>query len=129
MLGIKRIDHIPNTTIYEKPDTKPLIYLLQQEQLQFIGHVLRMNKEEPIYTISWQKHRGRQPTTFLSYIKKLLGYLEGMLTTAMISKTAQDRATSKQTCGRLHSMQPNDDDDETNKMLARFFNPNALDSD
>ena len=76
MLGIKRIDHIPNTTIYEKPDTKPRIYLLQQEQLQFIGHVLRMNKEEPIYTISWQK-TSRSPTNNIPELHQKTAWIFG----------------------------------------------------
>ena len=53
----------------------------------------------PIYTISWQK-TSRSPTNNVNvpelHSKKLLGDSEKMLTPAMISETAQDRATWKQ---------------------------------
>ena len=105
-LGIKcidhidHIDHISNTTIYEKTYTRPLIHLLQQQQLQFISHVLRKwttrNQPVPIYTISWQKkHQGRQPTTFLSYIQpwsqKQLKTEQLTLTKLVVACTAAER--------------------------------------
>ena len=47
MLDIKRIDHVLNTTVYSMTNTVPLIHLVRHRQLKFLGHILRMSKEEP----------------------------------------------------------------------------------
>ena len=47
MLNIKRIDHVLNTTVYSMTNTLPLIHLVRHCQLKFLGHILRMSKEEP----------------------------------------------------------------------------------
>ena len=47
MLNIKRIDHVLNTTVYSMTNTVPLIHLVRHRQLKFLGHILRMSKEEP----------------------------------------------------------------------------------
>ena len=47
MLNIKRIDHVLNTTVYSMTNTVPLIHLVRHCQLKFLGHILRMSKEEP----------------------------------------------------------------------------------
>ena len=47
MLNIKRIDHVLNTTVYAMANTVPLIHLVRHRQLKFLGHILRMSKEEP----------------------------------------------------------------------------------
>ena len=47
MLNIKCIDHVLNTTIYSMTNTVPLIHLVRHRQLKFLGHILRMSKEEP----------------------------------------------------------------------------------
>ena len=46
MLNIKRIDHVLNTTVYSISNTVPLIHLVRHRQLKFLGHILRMSKEE-----------------------------------------------------------------------------------
>ena len=46
MLNIKRIDHVLNTTVYSMTNTVPLIHLVRHRQLKFLGHILRMSKEE-----------------------------------------------------------------------------------
>ena len=47
MLNIKRIDHVLNTTVYFMNNTVPLIHLVRHRQLKFLGHILRMSKEQP----------------------------------------------------------------------------------
>ena len=47
MLIIKHIDLVLNTTVYSKTNTVPLIHLVRHRQLKFLGHILRMSKEEP----------------------------------------------------------------------------------
>ena len=48
MLNIKRIDHVLNTAVYSMTNTVPLIHLVRHRQLKFLGHILRMSKEEPL---------------------------------------------------------------------------------
>ena len=40
-------DHVLNTTVYSMTNTVPLIHLVRHRQLKFLGHILRMSKEEP----------------------------------------------------------------------------------
>ena len=46
MLNIKRIDHVLNTTVYSMTNTVSLIHLVRHRQLKFLGHILRMSKED-----------------------------------------------------------------------------------
>ena len=59
MLNIKRIDHVLNTAVYSMTNTVPLINLVRHRQLKFLGHILRMSKEEParcsVHPNHWQK--------------------------------------------------------------------------
>jgi hypothetical protein len=41
MLGIKRIQKVPNAHVYEQIGAEPLIYTVQKRQLRWIGHALR----------------------------------------------------------------------------------------
>ena len=47
MLNIKRNDHVLNTTVYSMTNTVLQIHLVRHRQLKFLGHILRMSKEEP----------------------------------------------------------------------------------
>ena len=40
-------DHVLNTTVYSMTNIVPLIHLVRHRQLKFLGHILRMSKEEP----------------------------------------------------------------------------------
>ena len=85
MLNIKRIDHVLNTTVYSMTNTVPLIHLVRHRQLKFLGHVLRMSKEEParrydLYIPTIGKRRpGRPRTSYLNYVQRLLGDNEGAM--------------------------------------------------
>ena len=48
MLNIKRIDRVPNATIYNRTETAPLIERVRLRQLRFLGHVLRLPENEPV---------------------------------------------------------------------------------
>jgi hypothetical protein len=47
ILGIKRIDKVPNTRIYELTDMKPLTCFARERQLRYLGRVLRLEVNEP----------------------------------------------------------------------------------
>ena len=97
MLNIKRIDHVLNTTVYSMTNTVPLIYLVRHRQLKFLGHILRMSKEEParryaLYIPTIGKRRpGRPRTSYLNYVQRLLGDNEGAMQEQQIAVFADDR--------------------------------------
>ena len=98
MLNIKRIDHVLNTTVYSMTNTVPLIHLVRHRQLKFLGHILRMSKEEParryalyIPTIG-NRRPGRPRTSYLNYVQRLLGDInEGEMQEQQIDAFADDR--------------------------------------
>ena len=97
MLNIKRVDRVTNAKIYATTNTEPLIIRVRSRQLRFLGHILRMPEEEPcrryaLYTPSHGKRRpGRQRTSYLSYIQRLLGDTENMFQADAIGTLAQNR--------------------------------------
>ena len=96
MLNIKRIDHVLNTTVYSMTNTVPLIHLVRHRQLKFLGHNLRMSKEEParryaLYIPTIGKRRpGRPRTSYLNYVQRLLGDNEGAMQEQQIAAFADD---------------------------------------
>ena len=97
MLNIKRIDHVLTTTVYSMTDTVPLIHLVRHRQLKFLGHILRMSKEEParryyaLYIPTIGKRRpGRPRTSYLNYVQRLLGDNEGAMQEQQIAAFADD---------------------------------------
>ena len=74
MLNIKRKDYVPNTMIFSMTNTEPLIHHVQNRQLRFPGHILRLPEEEPAsrYALYIPPHGNRKPgrphTFYLSYI-------------------------------------------------------------
>ena len=97
MLNIKRIDHVLNTTVYSMTNTVPLIHLVRHRQLKFLGHILRMSKEEParryaLYIPTIGKRRpGRPRTSYLNYVQRLLGDNEGAMQEQQVAAFADDR--------------------------------------
>ena len=97
MLNIKRIDHALNTTVYSTTNTVPLIHLVRHRQLKFLGHILRMSKEEPtrryaLYIPTIGKRRPSRPRTlYLNYVQRLLGDNEGAMQEQQIAAFADDR--------------------------------------
>ena len=60
MLGVRQSDaHMKNDELYKKSAQQPILELIRERQLKFIGHCLRMEKEEPanIYALYKSKYR------------------------------------------------------------------------
>ena len=97
MLNIKHIDHVLNTTVYSMTNTVPLIHLVRHRQLKFLGHILRMSKEEParryaLYIpIIGKRRPGRPHASYLNYVQRLFGYNEGAMQEQQIATFADDR--------------------------------------
>ena len=78
MLGVRKVDKIPNSTIYKMTNEKPLSISVQQRQLKWIGHPLRREPSEPsrIFAIYEPAHgktgAGRPPLTYKQYICSLI---------------------------------------------------------
>ena len=77
MLNIKCIDHVLNTTVYSMTNTVPLIHLVRHCQPKFLGHILRMSKEEParryaLYIPAIGKRRPGRPTTSIIIINIII---------------------------------------------------------
>jgi hypothetical protein len=98
MLGIKRLDKISNSTIYETVKQEPLVQTLQRRQLRFIGHCLRRNSNEftNIYALYTPKpghgkrKRGRPRLNYPDYVARLINNDEPP-TIDEIRKTAANR--------------------------------------
>ena len=99
MLNIKRTDHVSNERVYTITNTVPLINSVRSRQLRFLGHILRMQEDEPcrryaLYTPLHGKRRpGRQRTSYLSYAQKLLGDFDNLLLPDAITTLASNRST------------------------------------
>ena len=68
-----------------------------------------------------KKHRGRQPTRFLSYVQKLLGDSEGMLSWPHpydLRNSSRQSNMERTRRGRLHMQQSNDDGDDQETIMA-----------
>ena len=78
-------------------NTMPLIHLVRLRQLKFLGHILRMSKEEParryaLYILTIGKRRpGRPRSSYLNYVQRLLGDNEGAMQEQQIAAFADDR--------------------------------------
>ena len=80
MLGIKRTNRVSNNQIYEITGQAPLVQLIKQRQLRFIGHCLRKPPTElvnqyALYTPKanhGHRGRGRPKMTYLNYIAGLI---------------------------------------------------------
>ncbi|KAI8509483.1 hypothetical protein Bbelb_133310 [Branchiostoma belcheri] len=112
MLNIKRLDHVSNAWIYKLTNTRPLITMVRQRQLRFLGHALRMPVGEPcrtyaLYVPTHGKRRpGRQRLDYLGYVRNLLGDTEGDLRPEDIAKLAADRQSEYRKRRPMTQMQP-----------------------
>jgi len=50
MLGIKRLDKVSNERLYILTGTSPLMAIVKSRQLKFLGHTLRVDKNQPVNT-------------------------------------------------------------------------------
>ena len=78
-------------------NTVPLIHLVKHRQLKFLGHILRMSKEEharryALYIPTIGKRRpGRPRISYLNYVQRLRGDNEGAMQEQQIAPFADDR--------------------------------------
>ena len=47
ILGVKKLDKVPNAITYENSGEKPMILSVRERQLRHLGHILRLNDNEP----------------------------------------------------------------------------------
>ena len=68
MLNIKRIDRVSNAKIYDLTQTAPLVENVRTRQLRFLGHVIRMQVDNAMVslTVSTYVHDWTQPQNFAS---------------------------------------------------------------
>ena len=80
MLKIKRIDKISNDEIYKRVNRKPLTTTIFKRQLEWVGHMLRRDTNEPIRKYALYQppsqlgkaRKGRQPLNFIDHIANLI---------------------------------------------------------
>ena len=90
MWNIRRIDGIPNATIYSLIETAPLIERVRLRQLSLLGHVLRLPENEPVIE-------------FAMYAPSLL-FSGGSLKLAKWQSGVGNRSrplSMEETCGRM----------------------------
>ena len=100
ILGINRLDHVTNNEIYSTIKETPLYNTIKKRQLQFTGHILRMDEKEishiyALYEPSGIKNkRGAPKMSYRKYIAKMIsGNME--LTSDEIKRYAMDRSVWK----------------------------------
>ena len=98
MLNVKRTDHVQNATVYSMTNTVPLIHLVRHRQLKFLGHILRMSKEEParryaLYVLTIGKKRDLIDHVLhtLPMYKDCLGTMKEQCKEQQIAALADDR--------------------------------------
>jgi len=80
ILGIKRLDKVPNKSIYQQVQQIPLTITADRRQLTWTGHILRSDADEPVriyslYEPSEQMGKARlgaHKTTFHKHIASLI---------------------------------------------------------
>ena len=78
MLNIKKLDHVSNQHIYDTTKEPPLYEIIKQRQLQFIGHILRMEKDEISYTYALyeptigKSKKGAPKTNYRKYVANMI---------------------------------------------------------
>ena len=96
ILGIKRLDRVSNRQIYETTSSSPLMSTVRMRQLKFLGHILRMDKNEliNIYALYIPPHGKRPPGgQMMSFVNSILKSIDpsGTLTAQDITRAAQDK--------------------------------------
>ena len=99
--------------------TVPLIHLVRHHQLKFLGHILRMSKEEParryaLYIPTIGKRRpGRPRTSYLNYVQDCLEIMKEQCKNSSLPLLLMivDSSCMEKPSSRLPP-QPMDDDDE-----------------
>ena len=80
MLGIKRLDKVPNEEIYKVVKQIPISLKISKRQLTWVGHMLRRQTDEPIRSYSLyepgqqmgKSKQGRPTTSYAKYVANLI---------------------------------------------------------
>ena len=105
MLHINKKDHIKNSDLYERTNTEKLYKTIIKRQLEFIGHILRLPKDEPsrLYALyeptdrleDAKTKRGKTKTTYATYITHIMFHKSVSSQTAKLEANAANRDTWK----------------------------------
>ncbi len=82
MLNIRRTDHVTLAEIYKQTNRSPLINKIRMRQLGWLGHTMRLAKDEPtkmlaLYEPSSNHGKHKRGAKQLSYIKQISQILGG----------------------------------------------------
>ena len=118
MLNIKRVDRVPNTTIYNLTETTPLVVRARIRQLKFIGHMIyyacqMMSLLKSMHCMSQVMVKGNPEDNRL-YSRNTSNVLWEIWTACWIMVNYQPWPMTAVAGGNLWSPapQPNDDDDD-----------------
>jgi hypothetical protein len=98
-LGIKPIDRVRLEIIYKMVNQRPLVEIMRQRQLSWVGHALRRTENEiakifalyePGQALGTSK-RGRKASSYFSYICNLLFPAKSEVSLAELVKLAEQR--------------------------------------
>ena len=125
LLGISRLDRVPNEDILATVGRRPLIISVRRRQLGWLGHVLRRDEKEPakifaLYTLEHGKAKqGQPPNTYLKQIASLLHGHHGDIT----PKNFIESATNKEEWyRRTDAFRRRQLIDWNSKMIVPIFN-------
>ena len=119
MLGISQSEaHMTNSRLYKLTGERPITAVIRERQLQFIGHCLRMPRDEPaniyaLYTseIATTHRRGRPNRTYLDQVADTSTPPKRCAPKSTRSSGTQTTSqTGRELLPRLNS--PTDDDDD-----------------
>jgi hypothetical protein len=97
MLNIRQADmHMTNTDLYRLADQRPIRETIRERQLKFIGHCLRMHKEEPANIYALYKSEigtNRRGAPRRTYLEQTSRHVTGdkELTVNEVTKLAKDK--------------------------------------
>ena len=97
LLGIKCIDKVPNASIYEQTEMRPITCILRERQLRYLGHVLQLDENETarkfaLYAPTFgQRKRGRPKLSYARYIAIIVSDDPESCTIEAITSLAKNR--------------------------------------
>ena len=113
LLGISRLDRIPNLDILKRVKQEPLIQTVRARQLGWLGHTLRRDNEEPAKVFALYEpppglgkcKAGRPKLTYREHISAILTSQPDALSLENIVRLANDRKEWKKRVEACRSVQ------------------------
>ena len=107
MLGIRQMDeHITNTELYKRANQLPTGKIIRQRRLSFIGHCLRMDKNEPAHIYALYipeiKDKGRKGAPRTTYKETVIRDIQDYTT---VNKKIPRRIRSEMNPDDVHNME------------------------